>query len=98
MARRLATQVVSELDEIWYYIARESDSMDIADRFVKFITDRFLLIADHPYVGRVRDDLRAGLRSFPVGQYLVLYRVVGEDVLILHVTHGRRNLEVLFGQ
>jgi toxin ParE1/3/4 len=98
MAHRLATQVVSELDEIWYYIARESDSMDIADRFVKFITDRFLLIADHPYVGRVRDDLRAGLRSFPVGQYLVLYRVVGEDVLILHVTHGRRNLEVLFGQ
>jgi toxin ParE1/3/4 len=98
MAHRLAAQVVSELDEIWYYIARESDSMDIADRFVKFITDRFLLIADHPYVGRVRDDLRAGLRSFPVGQYLVLDRVVGEDVLILHVTHGRRNLEVLFGQ
>jgi toxin ParE1/3/4 len=88
MAHRLAAQVVSELDEIWYYIARESDSMDIADRFVKFITDRFLLIAD----------LRAGLRSFPVGQYLVLDRVVGEDVLILHVTHGRRNLEVLFGQ
>jgi plasmid stabilization system protein ParE len=38
------------------------------------------------------------LRSFPVGQYLIIYRVMGEDVLILHVTHGRRNLEILLGQ
>ena len=72
--------------------------MDIADRLIASITDRFLLIASHPYVGRSRDDLRTGSPSFPVGQYIVIYRVVDENVLILHVTHGRRNLEVLFDQ
>jgi len=37
MAYRLAPQVESELDEIWYYIARASGSVDIADRLVDFI-------------------------------------------------------------
>jgi toxin ParE1/3/4 len=58
----------------------------------------FFLIATHPHAGRLRDDLRPGLRSFPVGQYLVFYRVIDTDVFILHVAHGRRNLESLFGQ
>jgi toxin ParE1/3/4 len=98
MAHRLAPEVQKELDEIWYFIATESGSPAIADRFTDSITDRFFLIATHPHAGRLRDDLRPGLRSFPVGQYLVFYRVIGTDVLILHVAHGRRNLESLFGQ
>jgi toxin ParE1/3/4 len=98
MAHRLAPEAETELDEIWYFIATESGSVDIADRFINSITDRFFRIAAYPYAGRVRDDLRPGLRSFPVGQYLVIYRVVSPDVLILHVAHGRRNLEWLFGQ
>lgn len=33
-----------------------------------------------------------------VGDYVILYRVVGEDILILHVTHGHRDIEGLFGR
>ena len=69
MAHRLAPQVEFELDDIWYYIARDSGSIEIADRLIDSITDRFFLLSHHPYVGRLRDDLRPGLRSFPVGQY-----------------------------
>jgi toxin ParE1/3/4 len=98
MAHRLAPEVQTELDEIWYFIATESGSPDIADRFTDSITDRFSLIATHPHAGRLRDDLLPGLRSFPVGPYLVFCRVIDSDVLILHVAHGRRNLESLFGQ
>ena len=97
MAHRLAPEAEAELDEIWYFIATESGSVDIADRFINSITDRFFRIAAYPNAGRAREDLRPGLRSFPVGQYLVIYRVVAPDVLILHVAHGRRNLEWLFG-
>ena len=32
MAHRLAPQAGAELDEIWYYIAKESHSIEIADR------------------------------------------------------------------
>ncbi|MGZ4836430.1 MAG: type II toxin-antitoxin system RelE/ParE family toxin [Terriglobales bacterium] len=44
-------------------------------------------------MGRVRDeDLGSGERSFPVGEYVIVYSVKGGDVLILRVVHGRRDL------
>jgi toxin ParE1/3/4 len=96
MAHRLAPEVEAELDQIWYYIARESGSIEIADRLIDSITDRFLLLASHPYLGRRRDDdLRPGLRSLPFGMYVIVYRIENEDVLILHVMHGRRDIETL---
>jgi toxin ParE1/3/4 len=99
MAHRLAPEVEAELDNIWYYIARESGSVEVADRLIDSITHRFFLLASHPYVGRRRDrDLRPSLRSFPVGEYVIIYRIEGEDVMILHVTHGHRDMEALFGE
>ena len=44
MAHRLAPQVEFELDDIWYYIARDSGSAEIADRLTDSITDRFHLL------------------------------------------------------
>jgi hypothetical protein len=47
---------------------------------------------------RVRDDdLRPGLRSCPVGDYVIIYRIDGEDVVILRVLRGSRNIAALFG-
>ena len=96
MAHRLAAKAEADLDDIWYYTAQESHNIEIADRVVNSIADRFLLLATHPHVGRRRDeDLRPGLRSFPVGEYVIIYRVEGEDVLILHVIRGSRDLQAL---
>lgn len=96
MTHRLASQVEFELDDIWYYVARESGSVEIADRLIDSITDRFFLLANHPYVGRLREDLRPGLRSFPVGQYVIIYRIEDADVLILHVLHSHRDVQRIF--
>ena len=91
-------QADSDLDEIWYYIATKSRSVEIADRLIDSVTDRFFLLASHPNIGRARDeDLRPGLRSFPVGEYVIIYRIQDEDVLILRVLRGSRNIEALFG-
>ncbi|MGP8156928.1 MAG: type II toxin-antitoxin system RelE/ParE family toxin [Candidatus Acidiferrales bacterium] len=63
------------------------------------ITERFLLLANFPNIARRRDeDLRPDLRSFPVGEYVVFYRVRDEDVLILRVLRGSRDIEALFGR
>ena len=73
--------------------------MDIADRLIGSITDRFFLLASHPYLGRARDeDLRPGLRTFPVGEYVIFYRIEDEDVVILRVLRGSRNIAALFGR
>ena len=93
MEFRVSAQVESELDDIWLYIAMESASINVADRVVDSITQQFFLLSKHPYSGRRRDDLRAGLRSVTVGSYVVIYQVKGDDVLILHVVHGRRDIK-----
>jgi toxin ParE1/3/4 len=97
MAHRVAGDVEVDLDEIWLYVATESSSVDIANRVVDSITDRFFLLASFPYAGRARDhDFGAGSRSFAVGQYVIVYCVEGDDVLILRVVHGKRDLGYLF--
>lgn len=97
MAHRLAPGAAAELDTIWYYVATGSGSAEIADRLIDAITERFVLLAHFPQMGRRREDLRPGLRSFPVGEYVVLYRIEGSDVLILHVVHGHRDIEARSG-
>ncbi|HXL21312.1 MAG TPA: type II toxin-antitoxin system RelE/ParE family toxin [Candidatus Dormibacteraeota bacterium] len=97
MACQVGPDVEPELDSIWEYITDESGSPETARRVVHSITKRFALLGKHPHIGRTRDDLRRGLRSFAVGSFVIIYRIDGDDVLILHVLHGRRDIQNLFG-
>jgi ParE toxin of type II toxin-antitoxin system, parDE len=45
-----------------------------------------------------RHDLARGLRMFAVGDYVVLYRSDGDDVVIVRVVRGNRDLEPLFDE
>jgi hypothetical protein len=38
------------------------------------------------------------LRSLSVGQYVIHHRTEKQDVMILHVIHGRRDLKILLRQ
>lgn len=97
MAHRVAEEVDAELDGIWLYIAKQSGSIEIADKVVDAITDCFATLGRSPHMGRRRDhDLAPGLRSFPVGNYVILYCIEEEDAAILHVFHGSRDIESFF--
>ncbi|MBZ5525140.1 MAG: type II toxin-antitoxin system RelE/ParE family toxin [Acidobacteriia bacterium] len=98
MAHRIAPQASADLDDIWYFVAKESGNIEVANRLIDSISDRFFLLARHPYLGRARgEDFGVGTRSFPVGEYVVVYCVEDTDVLILRVAHGRRDIEAMFG-
>ncbi len=97
MRLRLAPQAEEDLDSIWYYIATESASVEIADRFVDSLTSRFILLARHPYVGRSRtQEFGLGMRSLAVSEYVIVYTIEAETLAILRVVHGRRDLESIF--
>ena len=71
--------------------------MDVATRLIDSITDRFFFLPTFPYVGRAREeDFGVGSRSVPLGEYVIVYCVDGNDVLILRVVYGRGDLEGLF--
>ena len=98
MAHRVAQRTEADLDDIWLYVAKESSSVEIANRLIDTITDRIFTLARFPYMGRSREeDFGPGHRSLAVGEYVIVYCVENEDVLVLRVVHGRRQLEALFG-
>jgi hypothetical protein len=43
MAHRLAPPGEADLDGIWYYVAKESGSIEIVNRLIDSITERFIL-------------------------------------------------------
>jgi toxin ParE1/3/4 len=99
VALGIAPEVEADLDDIWSYVATKSGEVDVADRLINAITDHFFILSRYPHVGRSRDyDLRPGLRSLSVGEYIIIHRVEARDVLILHVLHGRRHLKTLLGE
>ena len=96
MAFRLLPEAEDELTEIWLHVCRETGNTEVANRLMSAFTDSFWLMGQNPQLGRKRDkDLGEGLRSFPMRNYVIVYRLVGMDAIILHVFHGRRDIEAL---
>jgi|SRR5271170_4296917 len=93
---RVSDLAERDLDKIWYYIAKDSGSIEIADRVVESISETFSLLAQNPDAGIHRDKIEPGVRGFPVGKYIVYYRSVGEHVEISRVIHGMRDQKSAF--
>jgi toxin ParE1/3/4 len=84
----------ADLVEIWEFIADDSDTQ--ADAFIDLIDQKFQLLARQSGLGRRRDELAEGLRSFPVGRYVIFYLAIPGGVKIVRVLHGARDIEVAF--
>ena len=83
-----------DLADIWDYIAEDNESR--ADAFIDNIDQKFHVLAEQPAIGRPRDELAEGLRSFPIGQYVIFYHPVPGGVEIVRVLHGARDLDAIF--
>ena len=79
--------------EIWLYVA--ADNFLAADSLLAEFDARFLLLADAPALGHVRADMPAGVRCFPVGSYLIFYRLAASEISVIRVVHGARQLQGL---
>jgi toxin ParE1/3/4 len=84
-----------DLIEIWDYIADDSEAR--ADSFIDTIDRKVQAVANRPNMGRSRDELVEGLRSFPVGRYVIYYRIIPGGIEIVRVLHGARDVDAIFG-
>ena len=99
MRYRLSADARSQLDAIAYYIALDNEAAAI--RAYNNILDTFEMIAEMPSIGRHpqyvkdMDILCCNVRKYD--DYLIFYKEVNEEVLILWVLHGARDLPNLIG-
>lgn len=87
-------QALTDLDEIFDYIAE--DSLDRAIAFIKKLHGQMEKLAGSPSMGRRRDELLPGLRSFTYGNYLIFYIPLDDGADIVRVLNGARDIETLF--
>jgi len=66
MAHRVAPRAEADLDDIWLFVAKESGSIEIANRLIDTITDRFFTLAASPILGvRARKTLEPDTAAWP---------------------------------
>jgi len=103
MAARLlwSRQAREDLLEIYTTIGLKNPSA--AERLYNAVEAKALKLADHPRLGRRRPEIRPGARQLVLEPYLILYETHPDtergpvnEVKIVRVVHGRRDLTHLF--
>ncbi|MDD4190230.1 MAG: type II toxin-antitoxin system RelE/ParE family toxin [Mangrovibacterium sp.] len=88
---RLSQKADRDLEEIFDYTVREF-GVDQAIAYVNGFEDVFAGLAANPELGRKRNEIRNGLRSFVKGSHTVFYRIVKNHIRIVRILHGCRDI------
>lgn len=91
---RISDDARFDLDGIWSNIA--ADNVKAADRLIDSVLAQCRRLSIHPHLGRLRYELRPGLRSWAVGNYVIFYAVTDDLLEIIRVLHGARDLPPMF--
>jgi toxin ParE1/3/4 len=86
MKLRYERGALADLDEIFAYMA--ADNREAAGRLVARIERVAARIAASPYMGDATRKI--GFRQFPVGNYLIVYEIANDAVVIHYIRHGAR--------
>jgi toxin ParE1/3/4 len=84
----------SDLAATWDYLAARNPAA--ARAVLLAIRNRCRVLAEHPFAGRPRPELDSELRSYAAGDYLIFYAATEEEVTIIRVLHGARDIEAAF--
>ena len=84
-----------DLLDIWGYISAAA-SGETADEQLREIERACFALGRWPEFGKVRDDVRKGLRSVRAGRFVIFYRVMRDAVEIVRVLDERRDVDPMF--
>lgn len=94
---RLNQRARRDLIEIAEYIAETNQDRRGASRFVDQLIKICFRLAQRPgTLGRARDELLPGLRSIAFKSYVIFFHYVEEDVEVVTIIHGARDIEAHF--
>lgn len=82
---------LSDLIDIWDFIADDNEIN--ADNFLSSLESRLDALAHQPRMGRAREELMNGLRSYPIGRYVVFYLPHPDGIEVVRVLHGARDFD-----
>lgn len=90
MGYRLSPRAQRDIEDIADHLAEENPAA--AKRLIERMRRQWELLATQPRSGSLREDIGNKIRRIVVGQYLCFYIIVEENVEILRVLHGHRDV------
>lgn len=99
MKLRIVKHRKAARDVLQIFLHIGEDNLDAARRFLHALDDDFHKLAEMPRMGARREFRHPkllGLRSWPISgfrNYLIFYRVTKDELQVLRVIHGARDLE-----
>lgn len=91
---RVLPHASRDLDAIADHIVGDNPVRAIS--FVDELWARFRQIAERPLSFPARPDFGPGVRSALYGNYVIIFLIENEEVVIARVVHGARDIESLF--
>lgn len=87
---RYTRRARADLLDIWLEIAKSDPAA--ADRLYDRLEDHVTVLAQFPKAGVARPDIAEEARILVESPYLILYRVRPDEVQIVRVLHGARDI------
>lgn len=93
----LSAAADQDIQDIYDYAAQEYGE-DQAESYTLEIEVFLDELVRSPEIGRRRDNIRTGLRSFPKRHHIIFYRVLTDRIRVVRILHNRRDLTRVFGK
>lgn len=97
MIRSVITRTASrDLAEIIDYFA--DVNIEAGERFIQEFEKRCKNLVSFPKMGRSYEDVAPSLRGVPVNGHIILYKASDDEITIVRVVSGKRDLKSLFSE
>ena len=73
-------------------------SMNQADKYIDALLSRFAWLAENPYCGKHRKDIRVGYYCFPEGKHLIFYKIAQNGIDIIGIPHQQMDVVDYFAE
>jgi toxin ParE1/3/4 len=84
---RYRPRATADLEEIADFLAA-LEAPGRAERILAHLINRARWLASQPGIGRRRDDLGPGIRTWPERSFIIVYRVVAADTEVVRVAEA----------
>jgi len=94
---KLSAEADKDIEAIFDYTELEYGLQKAADYTSQFSTV-FHQLTQEPELGRTRNEIKNGLRSFVQNKHIVFYRVQKDHIRIVRVLHGRSDIPIFLNK
>lgn len=88
---RLSLAADKDLDKIFDHTLKEF-GLSQAITYLESIENVFNKLISNPKIGKQRNEIKLGLRSIPIGEHVVFYRLMKNHIRIVRVLYSKKDL------